>query len=136
MGRESGEPRLNRAWTPGVDLVLGTREHLFHLMSRVRRTSNYVSSQLISIAAGRNILDTQTGFRLYTRRLVQAVGFRESGFEAESAALVRACRRGFTIVSVHVRLGNADGRTTSHYRPVADSLRIARAVLASRFATG
>jgi hypothetical protein len=32
-----------------------------------------------------------------------------------------------------VRLGFADGRCTSHYRPLADSLRIARAVVRARF---
>ena len=40
--------------------------------------------------------------------------------------VVRAARRGFRIVTVPVRLGFADGRTTSHYRPLVDSLRIAR----------
>jgi len=33
---------------------------------------------------------------------------------------------------VPVRLGFADGRTTSHYRPLVDSLRIARSVLRAR----
>jgi len=37
------------------------------------------------------------------------------------------------VVTVPVRLGFADGRTTSHYRPVVDSLRIAAAVTRARF---
>ena len=45
----------------------------------------------------------------------------------------RAARRGFRIAAVPVRLGFADGRTTSHYRPVIDSLRIAAAVTRARF---
>ena len=56
------------------------------------------------------------------------MGFPESRFEAESAVVVRAARRGFRIVAVPVRLGFADGRLTSHYRPLIDSLRIAGAV--------
>ena len=36
------------------------------------------------------------------------------------------------VVTTPVRLGFADGRSTSHYRPVVDSLRIAAAVLRAR----
>lgn len=115
-----------------ADLVLGTRSHLFAQMSKVRRMSNRLSSRAISILAGRPLGDIQTGFRLYSRRLYDTVGFPESRFEAESAVVVRAARGGFDIVSVPVELGFADGRTTSHYRPVVDSLRIAGAVIQAR----
>jgi hypothetical protein len=47
--------------------------------------------------------------------------------------VVRAARRGFVVRAVPVRLGFVDGRTTSHYRPLVDSLRIARAVTRARF---
>jgi glycosyltransferase involved in cell wall biosynthesis len=126
-------PRLLDAAASGADLVLGTREHLFASMGRVRRVSNRLSSRAISWAAGRPLADVQTGFRLYTRRLVEATGFPETRFDAESAVVVRAARRGFAIVAVPVRLGFADGRTTSHFRPLVDSLRIARSVLLARF---
>lgn len=111
-----------------ADLVLGVRDHLFAEMGAVRRASNRLSSRAISLAAGRRLTDIQTGFRLYRRPLIEAVGFPESRFEAESAVVVRAARRGFRILAVPVRLGFADGRLTSHYRPLIDSLRIAGAV--------
>ncbi|MEM1207479.1 MAG: glycosyltransferase family 2 protein [Acidobacteriota bacterium] len=118
----------------GADLVLGSREHLFAEMSRLRQTANRLSSRAISFAAGRPFADIQTGFRLYGRRLITDVGLPEPRFEAESAVVVRAARRGFQIITVPVELGFADGRTTSHFRPVVDSLRIARAVVRARFA--
>lgn len=124
-------PKLLAA-APGADLVLGVRDHLFAEMSALRRASNRLSSKAISFAAGQPLSDIQTGFRFYARRLVETVGFPESRFEAESAVVVRAARRGFRIVSVPVRLGFADGRTTSHYRPLLDSLRIAGAVIRAR----
>jgi glycosyltransferase involved in cell wall biosynthesis len=115
-----------------ADLVLGVRDHLFAEMSRLRRTSNRLSSAAISFMAGQRLGDIQTGFRYYARPLVEAVGFPEARFEAESAVVVRAARRGFRVEVVPVRLGFADGRTTSHYRPLVDSLRIARAVARAR----
>lgn len=125
-------PKLLPAAEAGGDLVLGVRDHLFGKMSAVRRASNRLSSKAISFAAGQRLTDIQTGFRFYSRRLIEAVGFPESRFEAESAVVVRAARRGFQIVTVPVHLGFADGRTTSHYRPLMDSLRIAGAVTRAR----
>ncbi len=115
-----------------ADLVLGIRDHLFGNMSGVRRASNRLSSKAISFAAGQRFSDIQTGFRYYSRPLITAVGFPEARFEAESAIVVRAARRGFKVVTVPVHLAFADGRTTSHYRPLVDSLRIAGAVTRAR----
>lgn len=114
------------------DLVLGIRDHLFADMSPVRRLSNRLSSKAISFAAGQRLTDIQTGFRFYSRRLIETVGFPEARFEAESAVVVRAARRGFKVVTVPVRLSFADGRTTSHFRPLMDSVRIAGAVTRAR----
>lgn len=118
-----------------ADLVLGTRDHLFTEMGNVRRMSNRLSSRAISWAAGQPISDVQTGFRLYTSGLIAKTGFPEAGFEAESAVVVRAVRLGFRVMTTPVRLGHADGRSTSHYRPVLDSLRIAAGVLHARYTT-
>ncbi|HEX4822737.1 MAG TPA: glycosyltransferase family 2 protein [Candidatus Polarisedimenticolaceae bacterium] len=126
-------PRLIDAWRDGADLVLGTRDHLFAKMSAVRRASNGTSSWLISHVAGASLPDCQTGFRLYTRELIAAVGFPEARFEAESAVIVRAVRHGFRIIGIPIRLDEPDGRATSHYRPVVDSMRIAGAVARARF---
>lgn len=129
-------PRLVAPWHEGFDLVLGTRDHHFEGMHVVRRWSNRLSSRAISLVAGRPLSDVQTGFRLYTRRLVAEVPLRGDRFEAESGVVVRAARRGYSVASVPVRLGFADGRHTSHYRPWIDSLKIARAVIGARIRPG
>lgn len=126
-------PVLLAAWGEGADLVVGSRAHLFARMHAVRRCSNGLSTRLLSFAAGRRLPDAQSGFRLYTRVLVERTGFPESGFEAESAVLIRAARGGARIAWPAVELGFADGRLTSHFRPVADSLRIAGAAVRARF---
>lgn len=116
----------------GAELVLGTRRHLFSGMSRLRRTSNTLSTWLISRVAGTDLADAQTGFRAYTRTLVEKTGFPEARFEAESAVLVRAGRMGLPIAFVPIRLEVVDGTSTSHYRPLVDSFRIAGAVSRAR----
>lgn len=123
------------ALAPEADLVLGTRAHLFAQMSGLRRTANRLSSRAISFAAGGDFEDVQTGFRLYRRELIAQTGFPEERFDAESAVVVRAVRLGFRVRTTPVRLAVADGRVTSHYRPVVDSLRIAAAVVMARMGT-
>ena len=125
-------PVLICAAQEGADLVIGCRAHLYHEFHWVRRASNRISSTLISAAAGQALGDVQSGFRLYARPLIETMGFPEPRFEAESAVVVRAVRFGFRVVSAPVGLGFADGRTTSHYRPLVDSLRIFAAVTRAR----
>jgi glycosyltransferase involved in cell wall biosynthesis len=125
-------PRLLEAMRSGADLVIGSRDHLFERMHPVRRASNRWSSRAISCFAGRRFPDVQSGFRVYTRSLVDRTGFPEARFEAETAVVVRAARLGLHVICVPVALGFADGRTCSHYRPLVDSLRIAGAVIRAR----
>jgi glycosyltransferase involved in cell wall biosynthesis len=131
-------PRLLRAAgeNGGADLVIGSRAHLFERMHPVRRTSNRSSSRAISFFAGRRFEDVQSGFRLYTRKVIDRAGFPEPRFEAESAVVVRAVRLGLEVRTVRIALGEPDGRATSHYRPLVDSFRIAGAVVRARLAPG
>lgn len=131
--RPSEIRKLLDTWqSTGAGLVLGTRDHLFESMSSLRRFANTASSRVISFVAGQTMLDIQTGFRLYTPDLIRHTGFPEPRFEAESAVVVRALRRGLKIATVPIHLAVVDGRGTSHYRPVVDSLRIAKAVSRAR----
>lgn len=123
---------LDRWQATGAGLVLGTRDHLFAGMSPLRRFANTASSRVISAVAGQMMQDIQTGFRLYTPELIRHTGFPEPRFEAESAVVVRALRRGLRITTVPIHLAVVDGRNTSHFRPVIDSLRIAKAVARAR----
>lgn len=125
-------PKLMALHGDGADLAIGSRDHLFAAMNRVRRTSNLWSSYLISTAAGQRLPDVQSGFRIYSRRLIETTGFPEDRFDAESAVVVRAVRRGLRVATIPIELGFADGRITSHYRPIVDSSRIFRAVCRAR----
>lgn len=125
--------KLLDAWEDTqAGLVLGSRAHLFTRMCGLRRRSNQWSSRAILIGLETDIADVQTGFRLYTRDLIAATGFPEPRFEAESAVVCRALRLGLPVATVGIALGVVDGRATSHYRPLVDSLRIARAVVRAR----
>lgn len=113
----------------GADLIIGGRAHLFSGMMPRRRNANRFSAWGISLCAGVEVTDSQSGFRLYSASLIRDIPLRADGFDLESEAIVRAGRAGLRIVTIPIDLGFVDGISTSHYRPVKDTLRIAWTVV-------
>ena len=116
-----------------ADLIIGGRSHLFEGMLPRRRMANQFSAWSISIAAGTRVTDSQSGFRLYSGNLLRNLELRTNGFDMESEVIVRAGRKHMKIVTIPIELGFVDGVATSHYKPLADTLRIAWTVTRTRF---
>lgn len=73
---------------------------------------------------GFEISDSQSGFRYYSTSLLSAVTLSKSGYDLEMEILMKAWKNGFKIGSLPVAARVADGRSTSHYRPVRDTWNI------------
>ena len=116
-----------------ADLIIGGRAHLFHGMLARRRLANRFSAFCIAFASGARVTDSQSGFRYYSMKLIDAVQLRAEGFDMESEVIVRAGRAGFLIDTIPIDLGFVNGIATSHYRPVKDTIRIALTVFRTRF---
>jgi hypothetical protein len=114
-------------------MVIGGRSHLFAQMLPRRRLANRFSTWAIAMLAGVPITDSQCGFRLYSARLLRAVSLRAEGFDMDSEVIVRVGRAGLKMAMTPIELGFVDGLVTSHYRAVADTLRIAATVLRVRY---
>jgi glycosyltransferase involved in cell wall biosynthesis len=117
----------------GADLIIGSRRHLFGEMLPRRRLANTFSAWGITWASGVQVEDSQSGFRFYSTRLMREVALRSTGFDLESEVIVAAARHGLKIMTIPIDLGFVDGLSTSHYRPLADSIRIAWRVFKTRF---
>ncbi len=104
-----------QAWAAGrPDLVIGRRN--FGSMPPLRRVANELGTLAFSWAVGRRIPDNQSGFRLVSRRLMEAtLASDEAGFEFEVEMIVTAIRAGWTIAWVPVRTIYAG--QPSHIRP-------------------
>lgn len=114
------------------DITIGTRLWNREAIPRYRYIPNRIGVSLISRAAGCRIDDTQSGFRLYRREVLEAVRLSTSGFETETEVLIKAARRGFRISGIPVPvIYQSDYRT--HFRPVRDFYRISILVLKLSF---
>lgn len=116
-----------------ADLIIGGRAHLFGEMLPRRRMANRFSAWSIARASRTGITDSQSGFRLYSANLLRNVRLHTDGFDLESEVIVRAGLGGFKVVTIPIDLGFVDGLSTSHYKPLKDTVRIAWTVFRARF---
>jgi len=97
------------------DLIIGARE--FRRMPIVRRTSNSIGTILFSWAIGEYMPDNQSGYRLVSRRLMEATTeSREMGFHFEVEQIVTCVIKGYRLDWVPIRTIYAG--ETSHVRPL------------------
>ncbi len=117
----------------GADLIIGGRAHLFDHMLPRRRIANRFSAWSIARASRTGVTDSQSGFRFYSTVMLRSITLKSDGFDMESEVIVRAGRGGFRVTTTPIELGFIDGLCTSHYKPLADTLRIAWTVVKTRF---
>ena len=111
------------------DLIIGERD--FSHMPFVRRLSNAIGRRVFSWAMGRPVPDNQSGYRLVSRRLMEALlESPEQGFEFEMEMIAVAVERGFTISGVPIRTIYAG--EASHIRPIPHVIHFFRVALATR----
>jgi hypothetical protein len=75
--------------------------------------------------------DTQSGMRAFSHALVEEIARRISGsrYETEFQILLLALSKGKRIATVSIPTIYIDNNRSSKFRPVIDTLRIARAMI-------
>jgi glycosyltransferase involved in cell wall biosynthesis len=120
---------LHERATHESDLIIGYRN--FSEMPFSRRVANTVGRASLSWAMGRKILDNQSGYRLISRRLMQAtLESDEAGFEFEVDMVVLCIRRGYRLDWVPIRTIYAG--EGSHIKPWHHIKNFFRVVLKTR----
>ena len=94
-------PAFVRAAEAGADLVLARRARTPD-MPFTRRFANALSSGWASWLAGQRISDSQCGYRLYGRALLERTPVRPGRYELETEIVVRAARLGFRLTEVEI----------------------------------
>ena len=117
----------------GAELIIGGRAHLFEGMLPRRRMANRFSAWAVAKASRTDIRDSQSGFRFYSARVLREIPLRAEGYDMETEVIIRAGVRGLRVVQIPIELGFVDGVSTSHYKPLADTLRIAWTGVRARF---
>jgi len=108
----------------GYDCLLASRHSQFEEMAGLRKVWNRFGVWCIRKRTGFEITDSQSGFRYYRITLLRQLQLKKNGYDLEMELLVKGWKAGFKIGSLPVPARVADGRATSHYRPVQDTWNI------------
>lgn len=119
IGRLTDHAKGNR-----LDILIASRFSQFNQMAGLRSFWNRFGVWCMRKRTGFEISDSQSGFRYYSARLLRDIQLVADGYDLEMEILMKAWRGGFTIGSLPVAARVADGRATSHYRPVRDTWNI------------
>jgi glycosyltransferase involved in cell wall biosynthesis len=119
-------PQLIKKAHDGYDIVIGSRRQHFASMSFARYLSNSITTVVVSLLSGQKIEDSQCGFRLISRKVLEAIPLETSGYQMESEFLIKAGRKGFRIGYVPIDVKPSG---TSHIRHLQDTLKFLRMIL-------
>ena len=108
-------------------IIIGNRMLKTKNMPLVRILTNKFMSWLISLVAGQNIPDTQCGYRLIKKEVLEKVKLKTVKYETESEMLIKASRSGFKIESVPIE--TVYRGEISRVHPVRDTLRFIKFII-------
>jgi glycosyltransferase involved in cell wall biosynthesis len=114
-------PKFLAAYEAGAgDLIVGRRD--FSQMPFPRFFINPFGSWLLSLALGTRIYDNQSGYRLYSRCLLERLDLTSTGFELEVEVIVQAVCMGMCIGWVDICTIYDTGKV-SYFHPINDTAR-------------
>lgn len=115
------------------DLLLASRAGEFGRMTFLRRFWNRLGGKAVSRLCHADITDSQSGFRLIRTALLREISLTTTGFEMELELLIKACKKGFGVLSIPINVSKVDGTSSSHFRPVTDTWLVCKLFLRSLF---
>jgi len=113
------------------DLLIGSRAGGFDQMIFLRRFWNRLGARAVSRLCHSDITDSQSGFRLIRNEVLRKVHLSTVGFDTEMELLIKACKRGFSVLSIPIHVPMIDGTLSSHFRPVKDTWLVCKLFLRS-----
>lgn len=117
---------LRAAESSDCGIVIGNRMRRPTEMPRIRILTNQFMSWLISQLVGQKIPDSQCGFRLIKREVLEKLNLRTHNYETESEILLQASRLGFRIESIPIQ--SIYRRERSYIHPLIDTLRFIKLI--------
>ena len=125
---------IDRHMSRRSGIVVGNRLHEKKNIPRLRYVPNKIGIYTFSWLTGQTIEDSQCGFRLYDRAVIEKIPILNDGFEAEADILLRAGKRGFKIDFVPIKtIYFQSHKHCSYYRPIRDTFRISIIFLMNLF---
>jgi glycosyltransferase involved in cell wall biosynthesis len=120
---------ISSAHSGNWGILIASRHTQFEQMAGLRKFWNRIGVWCIWKRTGFEITDSQSGFRFYACEVLKKLSMKSNGYALEMEIFLKAWKSGFTVGSLPIAARVADGRATSHYRPVKDTFTISMTFL-------
>jgi glycosyltransferase involved in cell wall biosynthesis len=116
----------------GVDVVCGSRflNGSSNFTSRIHLVGNQIFNIVILILTGKRVTDSQTGFRVLKRKVIDTLRLESDGFEIETEITVKSLRNGFSFKEVPININRRE-YGISRVRMLSDGRKILQRILTS-----
>jgi glycosyltransferase involved in cell wall biosynthesis len=105
-------PGLIKAVAEGADLAIGSRSIGRENIPSYRKVGQKVLSKLTGTLSKAKVMDTESGFRAFSRKAINTLHLKENGFAIESEMISEAADQGLNIVEVPITaIYTQDGST-------------------------
>ena len=114
----------------GYDLVLGSRfKGTIESMSTIKRFGNKAFSMALSILTRRKIVDSQTGFRAFTKKVAQEIPITSTHTYTQEQ-LIRATRKNFSLIEIPITFRKRnDGNSRLMRSPIDYAIKAWRNII-------
>ncbi|MFO8053267.1 MAG: glycosyltransferase family 2 protein [Candidatus Omnitrophota bacterium] len=112
----------------GSLFVIGNRMDNPENMPKTRIITNCFMSWLVSKISGQYIPDSQCGYRLIKREVIESLTIKTKKFEIESEMLINASKLGYPIKSIPIK-SIYHKNVSSKIKPISDSFRFIKFIL-------
>ena len=106
------------------DIVIGYRFDDEQDMPGYRKVGNKILDKITTIAADLPFRDTQSGFRVYSKKAIKSIKFTTDGFGADAEILINASKKGLKVSEEKVTVIYNTGGKTSTKNPIAHSTSV------------
>jgi len=127
-------PRMINPVFNGVDIVSGSRflGSRKDFTSSLNRLGNFIINSIIMMLTGKHITDSQTGFRVIKREILEKLYLESVGYEIEAELTVKTLKNGFVFREKPITC-NKRMHHSSKLRVLYDGIKILKAILKAKF---
>jgi glycosyltransferase involved in cell wall biosynthesis len=120
-------PSLVEAISQDYDVVIGSREMQSNVIPPYRRVGQRVLSNMTRILARQKISDTESGFRAYSKKAINALELKEKGMAISSEIVTSATRKNLRIKEVPISVSYT--KDSSSLNPVRHGVSVLNRIL-------
>ena len=103
------------------DLVIGYRFDDTTEIPNYRRFGNKMLDKMTNMVEEISVRDTQSGFRAYSRKVIDDIDFKMKGFGADAEILIDAAKKGYRLSEEKITVIYDTGTKTSTKNPISQT---------------